>query len=333
MKLHCPDLISLNTFVKLLDLAECKKQIAVDFNYCKPVISEQSKAFINCTGLRHPLIEHINQKELYVDNDVNLDTIRGMLIFGTNAVGKTSLIKSVGISLIMAQAGLYVPSTTFVYSPYEYLFTRILGNDNLFKGLSTFAVEMCELRTILNLSNQNSLVLGDEVCSGTESSSALSIFMTTLEQLYHKKSTFMFATHFHDIKDYSELLEMEQLKMYHMAVKFNRELNTLVYNRKLIEGPGESKYGLEVCKALNLSDAFLERANQLRLKYNESERTDLASKPSRYNTLKLKTPMCELCKRNPSDDIHHLQHQSKADERGFYRGVSQKSQCQFSIHL
>lgn len=320
MKRYCEELISLNTFVKLLDLAECKKQIAVDFNYCKPIISQQSKAFINCTGLRHPLIEHINQKELYVDNDVNLDAIRGMLLFGTNAVGKTSLIKSVGISLIMAQAGLYVPCTTFVYSPYEYLFTRILGNDNLFKGLSTFAVEMCELRTILNLSNQNSLVLGDEVCSGTESSSALSIFMTTLEQLYQKKSTFMFATHFHDIKDYSELLAMEQLKMYHMAVKFNRELNTLVYNRKLIEGPGESKYGLEVCKALNLSDAFLERANQLRLKYNETERSDLSSKPSRYNTLKLKKPMCELCKRNPSDDIHHLQHQSKADERGFIGG-------------
>lgn len=317
LKHYLDDLLEINKFVKWIDLAECKKNIALDYNYCKPEIKKKSKSFIKCKGLRHPLIEHINHKELYVDNDIDMDSIRGMLIFGTNAVGKTSLIKSLGISLIMAQAGLYVPCSSFIYSPYEYIFTRILGNDNLFKGLSTFAVEMCELRTILNLSNKNSLVLGDEVCSGTESSSALSIFMTTLEQLYEKSSTFLFATHFHDIKDYSELLDMKKVKMYHMSVKFNRKENTLVYNRKLIEGPGESRYGLEVCKALHLSDVFLKRANEIRLKYNEDERTELSGKPSKYNSLKLKSPMCEICKLKVSDDIHHLQHQQMADKNGF----------------
>ena len=72
-----------------------------------------------------------------------------MLVYGTNAVGKTSLIRAVGISVIMAQAGMYVPCESFVFKPYEHIFTRILGNDNIFKGLSTFAVEMSELRTIL----------------------------------------------------------------------------------------------------------------------------------------------------------------------------------------
>lgn len=220
----------------------------------------------------------------------------------------------------MAQAGLFVPCSSFTFSPYEYVFSRILGNDNLFKGLSTFAVEMCELRTILNLNNEKSLVLGDEVCSGTESSSAISIFMTTLEQLYKTNSTFVFATHFHDIKNYTEIDDMTKLKMYHMSVKFNKKENTLVYNRKLEEGPGESMYGLEVCKSLDLPDVFLNRAHELRLKYNIEEKSQLESKKSVYNSLKLKTPLCELCHKNPSDDIHHLQHQQKANEKGFING-------------
>ena len=87
-------------------------------------------------------------RELYVTNDLELgntnkkDYSNGVLLYGTNAVGKTSFIKSIGISIIMAQAGLFVPCKTFEYYPYNYIFTRILGNDNIFKGLSTFAVEM-----------------------------------------------------------------------------------------------------------------------------------------------------------------------------------------------
>ena len=77
------------------------------------------------------------------------------------------------------------------YYPYTYVFTRILGNDNIFKGLSTFAVEMSELRVILNKANKNSLILGDELCSGTENESAMSIFVSSLEELYHKNSSFI----------------------------------------------------------------------------------------------------------------------------------------------
>ena len=125
-----------------------------------------------------------------VDDD--LPCPNGILLYGTNAVGKTSFIKAIGISIIMAQAGLYVPALEFTYYPYKTLFTRILGNDNIFKGLSTFAVEMTELRTILQMADENSLILGDELCSGTESDSALSIFVAGLEIL-HKKKLYIFV--------------------------------------------------------------------------------------------------------------------------------------------
>lgn len=81
----------------------------------------------------------------------------------------------------MAQSGLYVPCSSFSYKPYKYIFTRIIGNDNIFKGLFTFAVEMSELRTILTVANKDSLILGDELCSGTEISSAISIFVAGIQ--------------------------------------------------------------------------------------------------------------------------------------------------------
>ena len=113
-----------------------------------------------------------------------------MLIYGTNGVGKSSINKSIGIAIIMAQSGMFVPASSFTYYPYDAIFTRIIGNDNLFKNLSTFAVEMSECSSIINMSDENSLILGDEVCSGTENKSANSIFAETLLWLEKTKSTY-----------------------------------------------------------------------------------------------------------------------------------------------
>ena len=123
-------------FVTKLDVLQCKCYNAVKYNYCKPTIDKKSeKSFIDAKDIRHALIEHIQTQEIYVANDIELGRNEdGMLLYGTNAVGKTSFIKSLGISVIMAQAGMYVPCSSFNYYPYEYIFTRILGNDNIFKG-------------------------------------------------------------------------------------------------------------------------------------------------------------------------------------------------------
>ena len=152
------------------------------------------------------MIEQLQTKERYVSNDISLGKEKdGVLLYGTNAVGKTSIIRAIGISVIMAQAGLFVPCKSFEYSPYKNIFSRILGNDNLFKGLSTFAVEMSELRHILRYTDENSLILGDELCSGTEIESAISIFVTGIQLFHKKQSSFIFATHLHQIVDYDEI--------------------------------------------------------------------------------------------------------------------------------
>jgi len=320
---HFDSLQIITSYIKEIDILQCKSYTAHKYNLCKPEIkSKCNKAFVSFTEIRHLLVEQLNTQELYVTNDLTLGTNKkndynGLLLYGTNAVGKTCFIKSIGIAVIMAQSGLYVPCSTFKFSPYNAIFTRILGNDNLFKGLSTFAVEMSELNTILKLSDENSLILGDELCSGTENDSALSIFTCGLEYLHKNKSTFLFATHFHEVAHYEEVKKLDKLKLMHMTVKYDKKNNKLSYNRKLKEGSGDTMYGLEVCKSLNIPDDFLSRAHEIRNKYNISSNNILMSDGSHFNKKKIKKK-CEKCNENMGEEIHHLQHQVNANNSNSY---------------
>jgi DNA mismatch repair protein MutS len=321
------DFENMAAFVSAVDMIQNRCYVARKYNYCRPVIAGveaegDATSFVRATGLRHCLIERINEDECYVTNDVSLGA-DGILLYGTNAVGKTSLIRAVGVAVIMAQAGFYVPASTFVYRPYRAIMTRILGNDNLFKGLSTFVVEMSELRVILRMADTHTLVLGDELCSGTEMDSAISIFVAGLQHLYRAGASFIFATHLHEIATYSEIREMApRLRLAHMRVFYDKSCDTLVYDRKLQDGAGESMYGLEVCKSLHLPDDFLENANTIRVKYRGvSMKTPTASilddaVPSRYNAAKLRR-LCELCREKKGTEVHHLQHQESADSNDF----------------
>jgi DNA mismatch repair protein MutS len=329
LKEHQESFQTIISFVTDIDLLQNQAHIACTYKYCKPAIKQNSgenttaASFVDARDIRHCLIEQINEDELYVCNDISLGLgERGMLLYGTNAVGKTSLIRALGICIIMAQSGLYVPCSSFTYSPYTNVMTRILGNDNLFKGMSTFAVEMSELRVILKCADKNSLILGDELCSGTEIDSAISIFVAGLQKLHALKSCFIFATHMHEIVDYEEISQMQidgggGLVTKHMAVTYDRARDVLIYDRKLRDGAGPSMYGLEVCKSLHLPDDFLKMANDIRLKYRDKKQTgDLNFKPSHFNAHKIKG-MCELCKQNLGEEVHHLQHQKEADEANF----------------
>ena len=302
-----------------LDVIQSKVYVAKKYNYCCPTICEKEEtSFVEATEIRHCLIEQLQQNELYVVNDISFgpDSQRGILLYGTNAVGKTSLIRAVGVSIIMAQSGMYVPCTSFRYKPYTAIFSRILGNDNIFKGLSTFAVEMSELRVILKMADENSMILGDELCSGTETESALSIFVAGLIELHKKQSSFIFATHFHEIIHYDEINTLDTVSMKHMSVIYDRQIDSLVYDRKLKPGSGPRSCGLEVCKSLYLDETFLELAYKIRNKYYPESQGILEHSTSSYNAKKIKGN-CEVCKTHLSEEIHHLQEQQYADKNGF----------------
>ena len=241
----------------------------------------------------------------------------GILIYGTNGVGKSCITKSLGIAVIMAQAGMFVPCSEFHYKPYSSIYTRILGNDNIFKGLSTFNVEMSEVCTFLNYADKNSLILGDEVCSGTETSSAVCIFASVLQWLNKLKSSFIFATHFHELIKFKEIQTMmkQKLDIKHLSVvNKNGELH---YLRKLEDGSGENAYGLEVCSAFEFPKEFIENASKMRSKYFKNLSGILDKKKSHYNAKKLKGK-CEFCERD-GVDIHHLYPQEEADSNNYIR--------------
>lgn len=323
LKEHQDSFQTVVSFVTDIDLMQNQAHIARKYKYCKPIIDSNegsgsngsNGSYVDAKDIRHCLIERINEDELYVTNDISLGVKeRGLLLYGTNAVGKTSMIRALGICIIMAQAGLYVPCSAFTYRPYTSIMTRILGNDNLFKGMSTFAVEMSELRVILKCADKNSLILGDELCSGTEIDSAISIFVAGLQKLHALESCFVFATHMHEIVDYEEIVQLDKLTTKHMAVTYDRARDILIYDRKLRDGAGPSMYGLEVCKSLHLPDDFLKMANAIRVKYRAkgAGTGDLKFKPSHFNAHKVKG-MCELCKKETGEEVHHLQHQKEAD--------------------
>lgn len=322
LKTYYNEFTNIINYMSNVDIVFTKTHIAMKYNYCKPVIQDKHEtvSYLIANDMRHALIEHLNKEEAYVPNDITMEPDKnGMLLYGTNAVGKSSLIKSVGISLILAQSGMFVPCSSFTYFPYKSIFTRILGNDNIFKGLSTFAVEMCELRTILMNCCENSLVLGDELCSGTEIDSALALFASGVNYLCMKKSSFIFATHFHELVNIPRIQELltENLVMYHMSVRYDKSNDMLVYKRKLEEGSGEGMYGLEVCKSLNMPNDFIDLAYNIRI---QNKNTSILGKTqSRYNTSIVKNKCGMMDCDNDADDIHHLNPQEYSNNKGFFK--------------
>ena len=143
-----------------MDLITNNAYTSIKYHYVKPIIKSTDESCINSINLRHPIIERIIDYE-YVPHNVKIDLeITGNLIYGFNSCGKSSYMKSVGLNLIMAQSGMYVCADSFEYGIFESLYTRISGNDNLFKGHSSFIIEMNELRTIIKKANHKSLIIG-----------------------------------------------------------------------------------------------------------------------------------------------------------------------------
>ena len=299
--------------IGFIDLNSCLAKISVENVYSKPEIIVSDKSMFSAKDIRHPIVERIQQEIEYVPNDVSL-TEDGILLFGTNACGKSTLMKSIGLTLIMAQAGFYVPCSQLRYSPYTQIFTRILNNDNIFKRQSSFAVEMSELRGILKRANKNSLVLGDEVCSGTETTSALSIVSAGLKTLSDLKCSFIFTSHLHQLMDIQIIMEIQSLKIYHLKIEYDAEKELLIYKRKLEKGSGPAIYGLEVCKALDLGNDFISLARKIQMEITNTSETLINDKKSNYNT-DILMDICQVCN-DKSEHTHHIKEQNEADSNG-----------------
>ena len=305
---------SINRYIGEIDMFKSIAKISCKYGYTKPIIDGDSeKSYIDFEEIRHPIIERINNDINYVTNDVRLGKDQyGLLLFGTNASGKSSLMKAVGLNVIMAQSGFFVSAKRFKYKPFKNIFTRINNNDNIFKGESSFAVEMSELRSILKRSCSNSIVLGDELCSGTESISALSIFSSSVVKLNEKKTTFIFATHLHELCKIKQVTDLNTIRFSHLKVVFDEKTGELIYDRKLQDGNGHAIYGLEVCKAMDMDSDFLKLSESIRKDLLGEKKQILDTKQSKYNS-EVYIHTCEICNEN-AEDVHHIKFQSCAND-------------------
>jgi DNA mismatch repair protein MutS len=324
---------------------------AVCLGHVRPVLRDNSlskqprkkeqRSFFRAVGLRHPIIEALDRGERYVPNDVSLgcDGIGGILLYGVNAVGKSSAMKAVGLATLMAQAGMFVACASLELAPFTGIFTRIGLRDDLARGHSTFVVEMLELRTILARASRRSLVIGDELCAGTESPSALSIVGAGVLRLAARGAPFVFATHLHELATAVPLLrpvlyveeETEEgcgdpgaargsrrpskglrVRAMHLSVQMDAATGRLVLDRTLLPGSGPPTYGIEVCRSLDMGDVFIRTADRIRRHLLSVPETLLGPgrKPSRYNA-SVVVDRCGVCGA-PAEETHHIVPQAVA---------------------
>lgn len=322
-------LSSIAHFIAELDVIQSNVINAIQNGYTRPIITmndntkSHSNSYIKSAAIRHPIIEYISKSSKYVPNDISLggDCAQdGMLLFGVNAVGKSSLMKSVGVNIIMAQAGMYVASSRFEYKPFKYLFTRILGNDNLYAGLSSFEVEMKEFKVILKYANEDSILLCDELFRGTQVNDAEALVASGLEILSERKVKFVSATHLHSLTQMKCIKDLKNIKPFHLLVEQDKtNPRKLIYSRKLLPGSGPASYGIMVADAMNIDDAFVTRAKEIRLEIDMRVNSGSGSGGvseirlgSKYNKDKV-LGMCNVCQNNIAVDVHHINQQCDAN--------------------
>ncbi len=312
-------LIYINHFISHIDVFNSFAKVSFINNYSKPIIDSNSqKSYMDIKNIRHPIIELLSTSTEYITNDIQINVDHtGMILYGINASGKSSIMKSVGLNLILAQIGCFTATSNFTYYPYNSIFTRIDHTDNLFKGMSSFEKEIFELKTILSYSNTNSLVLGDELLSSTENVSAISIISATINNFLSKNISFLFASHLHNIPKYIDYNLKTKLYIGHLKTEYDDVNKCFIYNRKLQIGESIKNYGLIVAQNI-LSDALIIKdALQIQNKIINNNVDILENKKYKYNT-ELNVDKCYICddcniskKSNDVLEVHHIIFQSQ----------------------
>lgn len=309
---------SCNSFITDIDYLNSCATLSINNGYTKPIIKKKDNSYIDAKKIRHPIVEQIIDYE-YVSHDVSIgNDLKGMLIYGLNSSGKSVLMKSIGLCLIMAQCGMFVPANSFEFSPYYKIMTRITGNDNIFKGLSSFGIEMSEINSIIKRGDKNTLVIGDEICRGTEYISGNALVASTILKLVKLESSFIFTTHLHDIMKLDRIKELPNVKAFHLKVSFDVKTNSLIYNRNLSEGCGEPVYGIMVAKYIVQDNEYIDIATDIKNELMNCHDSAISGKKSRYNK-DMFVYECGVCGEKDNVKLtnletHHINFQKDCDE-------------------
>jgi DNA mismatch repair protein MutS len=323
-------------WVSHIDCTQCIGKTSKEKGYTCPKIEnvDENGSSLDIKNIRHPLVEATSTRVSYVKHNIKLGGRReespesphqigtqgvrgrrapplGWLVYGMNASGKSTLMKATGLCVLLAQAGCFVPAKEMTLKPFKSIYTRILNQDNLFAGLSSFAVEMSELRDILRNSNEHTLVLGDELCAGTESISAQALVASGIQWLSAKSAKFIFATHLHGLTNVINTKDLG-VEVWHLHVEYDPVTKKLIYDRSLRPGNGSTLYGLEVARAMDLPFEFIEQALNNRHQIMNSVKQEDATS-SNWNK-EIVRKECEICHKVMKTDleVHHIKPRAEA---------------------
>lgn len=246
-----------------LDVLAALAQVAAENNYCRPVVDDSDELTI--TEGRHPVVEQMLKGSLFVPNDTRLNctTDRCLIITGPNMAGKSTYMRQNALIALMAQIGSFVPATSCHVGVVDAIFTRIGASDDLAAGQSTFMVEMTEVAEILKNATPKSLVVLDEIGRGTSTFDGMSIARAVVEHISDPAKGLgcktLFATHYHELTDLEGAIE--GVKNYNIAVKKRGE--DITFLRRIIRGPADDSYGIEVAKLAGLPGTVTRRAHEV----------------------------------------------------------------------
>ena len=235
--------------------------VAVNNRYCRPIVN--TSGTISIKDGRHPVVEQVS-KTPFVANDtfLNMKNNRCAIITGPNMAGKSTYMRQTAIITLLAQIGSFVPATSAEIGLVDAIFTRVGASDDLASGKSTFMVEMSEVADILKYATKNSLLILDEIGRGTSTFDGMSIARAVLEYVSDKKklgAKALFATHYHELTAMET--ELEGIKNYNIAVK--KRGDDITFLRRIVPGPADDSYGIEVAKLSGIPDCVIERAKEI----------------------------------------------------------------------
>ncbi len=242
-----------------LDVFATLADVAVHEGYVRPVITDAATLAI--TGGRHPVVERTMPREQFIPNDLTLDQAQRVIVLtGPNMAGKSTILRQIGLIVLLAQMGSFVPATAATVGLCDRVFTRVGASDNLGRGQSTFMVEMAETSAILHTATARSLVLLDEIGRGTATWDGLSIAWAVTEHLHERVGCkTVFATHYHELTQLSE--ELEAVRNFNVAVREAGE--QILFLHRLQPGGADRSYGIEVGRLAGLPPEVIARARTL----------------------------------------------------------------------
>ncbi|MGN7398929.1 DNA mismatch repair protein MutS [Cytobacillus praedii] len=267
VKEFIPRLQALAKSISELDVLQCFATVSEERHYVKPSFTKERRIVIK--DGRHPVVEKVMNAQEYVPNDCYMDAEREMLLItGPNMSGKSTYMRQIALTAILAQIGCYVPASEAIMPIFDQVFTRIGAADDLISGQSTFMVEMLEARNAIVNATQDSLILFDEIGRGTSTYDGMALAQAIIEYIHNRLGAkTLFSTHYHELTVLEE--ELQMVKNVHVsAIEQNGKV---VFLHKIKEGAADKSYGIHVAQLAELPAELITRANEILTKLEQKD--------------------------------------------------------------